>query len=82
MKTACLLAKAGLKVSLIEKEHSISGHLINWSHLFPDLSDPETVIQNISRKMADRIFADTITLLPLIRRMITPIHFKDDDICS
>ncbi len=46
MEAASVLAKQGLKVTLIEKEAITGGKLNNWHHLFPDFSSPEMVVGN------------------------------------
>lgn len=46
METASVLARQGLKVSLIEKQAVTGGKLNNWHHLFPDFSSPDKVIEN------------------------------------
>ena len=41
MEAAGQLAKAGLSVTLIEKEKEMGGHLKEWYHLFPDRRSSE-----------------------------------------
>lgn len=50
MEAAAVLAKQGLKVTLIEKEATTGGKLNNWHHLFPDFFSPETVVDNLTAK--------------------------------
>lgn len=52
METATCLARAGYKITLIEKERSTGGHLKQWSHLFPDSSDPESVVSQLSSSLS------------------------------
>ncbi|MCF8297435.1 MAG: FAD-dependent oxidoreductase [Saprospiraceae bacterium] len=51
METAIHLAEAGHKITIIEKENSPGGHLNNWSHLFPDFSDPNLIVSQLSSKL-------------------------------
>ncbi|MBN1183323.1 MAG: CoB--CoM heterodisulfide reductase iron-sulfur subunit A family protein [Bacteroidales bacterium] len=53
METAIQLTRAGYKVTLLEKEKSAGGYLSQWSHLFPDFSDPEEVISQLASALAD-----------------------------
>ncbi len=46
MEAASVLAKQGLKVTLIEKNAITGGKLNDWRHLFPDFSSPEMVVGN------------------------------------
>jgi heterodisulfide reductase subunit A2 len=48
METANQLAMSGHKVTIIEKEKIVGGHLTKWSHLFPDFSDPDTITKGLS----------------------------------
>jgi heterodisulfide reductase subunit A len=45
MEAAGQLAKAGLSVTLIEKEKEIGGHLKEWYHLFPNRRPGDEVIK-------------------------------------
>jgi heterodisulfide reductase subunit A2 len=44
MEAAGQLAKAGISVTLIEKEKDMGGHLKEWHHLFPDRRNSNEVI--------------------------------------
>jgi heterodisulfide reductase subunit A2 len=50
MEAASVLAKQGLKVTLIEKQAVTGGKLNDWHHLFPDFSSPEMVVGNMITK--------------------------------
>lgn len=50
METAAVLAKQGLKVTIIEKEATTGGKLNNWHQLFPDFFSPETIVGNLITK--------------------------------
>ena len=39
MEAAGQLAKAGISVTLIEKQKDMGGHLKEWHHLFPDRTE-------------------------------------------
>ncbi|MBN2480950.1 MAG: CoB--CoM heterodisulfide reductase iron-sulfur subunit A family protein [Bacteroidales bacterium] len=52
METASRLAQAGYKITLIEKERITGGHLTQWSHLFPDSSDPAIVVSRLSSALS------------------------------
>jgi heterodisulfide reductase subunit A2 len=45
IEAAGQLAKAGCKVTLIEKDKEVGGHVRSWTHLFPDRRDSREVIQ-------------------------------------
>jgi len=59
MEAAGLLAKEGLKVTLIEKENEIGGHIKDWYHIFPDRRNSMEVIEYLRNK----INHDNITLI-------------------
>jgi heterodisulfide reductase subunit A2 len=48
MEAAGQLAKAGLLVTLLEKENETGGHLKNWYHLFPDRRNSDEVVGYLS----------------------------------
>jgi heterodisulfide reductase subunit A2 len=48
MEAAGQLAKAGLLVTLLEKENETGGHLKNWYHLFPDRRKSDEVVSYLS----------------------------------
>lgn len=48
MEAAGQLSKAGLEVSLAEKEGSTGGHLNDWFKLFPDRRDSKEVIEYLN----------------------------------
>jgi len=52
MEAAAVLAKQGVKVTLIEKEAVTGGKLNDWHHLFPDFSSPEMVVGNLITKIS------------------------------
>ena len=43
LEAAGQLSKAGIEVSLVEKENITGGHLNNWYKLFPDRRDSSEV---------------------------------------
>lgn len=49
LETAGQLAKAGYRVTIIEKESGTGGHVNDWYHLFPDRRDSKEVIQYLER---------------------------------
>ena len=53
METAIQLTRAGYKVTLLEKGKTAGGYLSQWSHLFPDFSDPNDVVTNLSSSLND-----------------------------
>jgi len=59
MEAAGQLAKAGYKVTLLEKEELAGGHLNNWFHLFPDRRSGAEVVSYLN----GQITHDNITLL-------------------
>ncbi len=50
MEAASVLARQGLKVTVIEKEADAGGKLNDWDHLFPDFSSPERLLGNLKQK--------------------------------
>jgi len=50
LEVAGCLAKEGIKVTLIEKENEVGGHLKNWYHLFPDHRDSSQVLEYLKKK--------------------------------
>ncbi len=59
MESAGQLAKAGYKVTLIEKEAEAGGHIKNWHHLFPDRRNSVEVVKYLN----DRIDNNNISFL-------------------
>lgn len=51
MEAAGQLAKAGLSVTLIEKEKDMGGHLKDWYHLFPDRRSSDEVLDYLNRQI-------------------------------
>ncbi|HNR43017.1 MAG TPA: FAD-dependent oxidoreductase [Bacteroidales bacterium] len=49
IEAAGMLARSGIRVTLIEKETEPGGHLKGWYHLFPDRRDSREVISYLSR---------------------------------
>jgi len=58
MEAAGQLAKAGCRVTLIEKESITGGHVKDWYHLFPDRRDSSEVINYLE----DQILHKNITV--------------------
>jgi len=58
MEAAGQLAKAGCRVTLIEKESITGGHVKEWYHLFPDRRDSSEVINYLE----DQILHKNITV--------------------
>ncbi len=50
MEAASVLARQGLKVTLVEKQKATGGKLNDWHHLFPDFSSPGVVVENLNEK--------------------------------
>ena len=59
MEAAGQLAKAGLSVTLIEKEKVLGGHLKDWYHLFPDRRPGDEVLSYLKTQITH----DNIKLL-------------------
>jgi len=59
MEAAGQMAKAGIHVTLIEKEKETGGHIKEWHHLFPDRRNSREVVEYLR----DQIKNDNITLL-------------------
>lgn len=59
MEAAGQLAKAGLSVTLIEKEKEMGGHLKDWYHLFPDRRSSDEVLEYLN----DQVECEHIKLL-------------------
>jgi heterodisulfide reductase subunit A len=51
MEAAGQLAKAGHKVTLVEKESKTGGHVKDWYHLFPDRRDSTEVIRYLEKQV-------------------------------
>jgi heterodisulfide reductase subunit A2 len=54
MEAAGQLARAGLNVTLLEKQSLTGGHVRNWYHLFPDRRDSLEVIQYLEKHIDHR----------------------------
>jgi len=52
MEASGQLAKAGLSVTLIEKEKEMGGHLKEWYHLFPDRRSSDEVIEYLKDQVS------------------------------
>jgi heterodisulfide reductase subunit A len=59
MEAAGQLARAGIRVTIVEKEKQPGGHVKNWHHLFPDRRSGGEVIEYLN----DQIDDEKITLL-------------------
>jgi len=59
MEAAGQLAKAGLSVTLVEKDNEVGGHLKEWYHLFPDRRNSAEVLDYLNGQIND----DSIKLL-------------------
>jgi heterodisulfide reductase subunit A2 len=62
MEAAGQLAKAGIKVSLVEKDSKTGGHLNDWFKLFPDRRDSKEVkeyLDVLTSNKAIKILTDT-----------------------
>ena len=51
MEAAGHLARAGCKVTLVEKESKTGGHIKSWFHLFPDRRDSAEVIEYLEKQI-------------------------------
>ncbi len=58
------LANEGFQVTVFEKENTSGGKLNNWSKLFPDFSDPKSVVQNL-RELNNRPGVNFIYNMPI-----------------
>lgn len=54
MEAAGQLARAGLSVTLIEKEKEMGGHLKEWYHLFPNRRPGEEVIKYLKEQIVNK----------------------------
>lgn len=52
MEASGQLAKAGLSVTLIEKEKEMGGHVKEWYHLFPDRRSSDEVIEYLNDQVS------------------------------
>jgi heterodisulfide reductase subunit A len=59
VEAAGQLAKAGIEVTLVEKEKEIGGHVKNWHHLFPDRRNSRDVIDYLKKQLQH----DKLTLI-------------------
>lgn len=59
MEAAGQLARAGFRVTIVEKEKQTGGHVNNWYHLFPDRRNGREVIEYLNNQIDD----EKITLL-------------------
>ena len=53
MEAAGQLARAGLRVTIVEKEKRPGGHVKNWHHLFPDRRNGGEVIEYLNNQIDD-----------------------------
>lgn len=60
MEAAGQLAKAGCRVTLIEKSSKTGGHVKNWYHLFPDRRKSDEVISYLNKQINNT----SISVLP------------------
>ena len=54
MEAAGQLARAGMEVTLVEKENKTGGHLNDWFKLFPDRKDSRKVMEYLDDLVADK----------------------------
>ena len=47
LRSALSIARRGLKVTLIEKNHFLGGHLGQWDHVFPTNEDARVLLQDL-----------------------------------
>jgi heterodisulfide reductase subunit A len=47
LRSALSLARRGLKVTLIEKNHFVGGHMAQWEHVFPTDENARTLLSNL-----------------------------------
>ncbi|MGC9352452.1 MAG: FAD-dependent oxidoreductase [Mariniphaga sp.] len=47
LEAASHLSKEGFQVTVFEKENKSGGKLNNWSKLFPDFAEPDSLLQNL-----------------------------------
>lgn len=55
LKSAALLESLGHRVILVEKEHSVGGHIKNWDRLFPDSTKAQEVVENLVKEVPKSI---------------------------
>lgn len=61
IETSSNLAKIGFKVTLVEKDDSVGGHLKNWHALFPTLLSGKDAIETIVKGLNENIKIQTAT---------------------
>jgi heterodisulfide reductase subunit A len=76
MEAASRLAKAGINVTLAEKEKDTGGNLLKWHHLFPDRRKSSEVLKYLSGS----IKTGNIKLMPGTR--ITSINRKGNSLVA
>jgi len=52
METAMNIAKAGHRVTVLERTDRMGGHVGNWNHLFPDFSSPDEVVSELDANLS------------------------------
>ena len=51
LRSALSIAQRGLKVTLIEKNHFLGGHVSQWNHLFPSNEDARGILHDLIEKV-------------------------------
>ena len=59
LETAANLATMGFRVTLVEKEETIGGHLKQWHTLFPSLISGHELLENIKRGITENVKVQT-----------------------
>ena len=79
MESAKCLSREGYRITLVEKEKTVGGHVAQWSHLFPDFSDPAPILTDLSSCMdTDNVKIITNTKITGIEKK-THFHLKAGD---
>ena len=80
METAGQLARAGIEVSLIEKESSTGGHVNDWFKLFPDRRDSREVMDYFAKMVSSKsISVNTGTTIESFSRHRGSFSLKTND---
>ena len=51
LRSALELADMGFQVFLVEKKHTVGGHIVDWDHLFMNVRSGKEIIEELRRKV-------------------------------
>jgi heterodisulfide reductase subunit A len=79
VEAAGQLAKAGVYVTIVEKENAVGGHVKNWHHLFPDRRKSSEVIDYLKKQLKnDKIKLITGEIINEIEKRGNKFNLKSD----